>query len=131
MDGFTERVSSCITRFKQKTLVPYYSYMQSARGHTFMRKTGPVIAFLFYLTQIAHAVCFYQEVAPVFYLKYGDNFYATLWVSLGWLLWLKVTYTYYWVSRSNCGSPKELKTDPTSDFDPNLPVDESITNAYS
>lgn len=36
----------------------------------------------------------------------GSKVLVEIWILLGWLLFLKVTYTYYWVNTSDAGSPR-------------------------
>lgn len=69
-----------------------------------MRTIGPFISFMFYLTQALHAYMFYFSVAPAILLKYPNSCLAILWITLGWMLFIKVTYTYWWVSSHDPGS---------------------------
>jgi len=56
-----------------------------------------------------HAFYFYHDVGPALLKKYQNNTFATVWLALGWLLFFKVTYTYWYVSRSDPGTPKDIR----------------------
>ena len=129
MEKFAQSVSNCITACKRKTLTPYYQYMQSSRGHTCMRSAGPIIAFMFYATQIVHAISLATEVGPAFMELYGDSTMAKLWLALGWLLFVKVTYTYYWVNTSDPCTPRNLKA-PETALNPALPKNTRLESSY-
>ena len=36
-----------------------------------------------------------------------ERTFANIWLTIGWLLFVKVSYTYYWVSTSDPGTPKQ------------------------
>lgn len=98
MGDLAAKVSEYVYTIKAWTLVPYYKYMASSNGHLFMRRIGPIISLLFFITQALHAIYFYFVVGPAFIRVYGYNWYTILWNTIGWLLFVKVTYTYWWVS---------------------------------
>ncbi len=63
---------------------------------------------MFYLTQVLHALYFYYEIGPALSLKFANSITVLLWLALGWFLFFKVTYTYWYVSTSDPGSPSDL-----------------------
>jgi hypothetical protein len=73
-----------------------------------MRSFGPFISAMFYLTQVLHAVYFYYEIGPALSLKFANSTITLGWLALGWFLFFKVTYTYWYVSTSDPGSPSDL-----------------------
>ena len=72
MDALSTKVSIFVTDFKKATLPVYYKFMQSARGHNFMRKFGPFVVFMFFATQLLHAFLFYTVFGPALSKKYKD-----------------------------------------------------------
>ena len=50
MDRFSNKVAILVTDFKKATLPTYYRFMESAKGHNFMRKFGPFVVFMFFAT---------------------------------------------------------------------------------
>lgn len=113
MDNLATKVSHAVARVKKAILIPYYEFMQSNRGHKCMRSFGPFVSLMFYITQLLHAVYFYCEIAPSLSLKYAKRspMIIMMWLALGWFLFFKVTYTYWYVSTSDPGSPNDLKRD--------------------
>ena len=53
---------------------------------------------------------------------YGDTLATKLWIFLGWMLFAKLTHTYFWVTTSNPGTLKSLQP-------PELPSCPSETKA--
>lgn len=64
MDAITNKVAILICDLKKATLPVYYNFMQSAQGHNFMRKFGPVVVFGFFATQLLHAFLFFTVFGP-------------------------------------------------------------------
>ena len=50
MDEVSNKVAILVTNLKKATLPVYYNFMQSAKGHNFMRKFGPFVVFMFFST---------------------------------------------------------------------------------
>lgn len=106
MDALATKVAHLCFEIKKLTLVPFYAYMNSSRGHKFMKRVGPGISFFFYVTQAMHAYFFYAEVGPALQQLYHNSnpWLVNIWLSLGWLFWVKVTHTYWWVSTADPGT---------------------------
>ena len=64
MDSLSYKVAILVTNIKKATLPAYYNFMQSAKGHNFMRKFGPFVVFMFFATQLLHAFLFYTVFGP-------------------------------------------------------------------
>lgn len=94
-----------------------------------MKNSGPAITVMFYFTQLVHAYCLYQYVGP----SLDDNWYNTTWLAIGWFLFYKVTYTYYWVSNSEAGSPRQIKLNHNGMQTTinSVPVNEQVILRYS
>ena len=73
-----------------------------------MRWFGPFVSFMFYITQLLHAYYFYYQVGPALAAKYSNNSFVVAWLIFGWLIFVKVTYTYWYVSTSDPGSPSTI-----------------------
>ena len=52
---------------------------------------------------------FYCEIGPALSLKFANSPAVMLWLALGWFLFFKVTYTYWYVSTSDPGCPSDLR----------------------
>ena len=50
MNEFSTKVAIAVCDLKKATLPVYYNFMQSAKGHNFMRKFGPFVVFMFFAT---------------------------------------------------------------------------------
>lgn len=108
MDAFGNKVAVLITNIKKVTLPTYYGFMESARGHNFMRKLGPVVVFMFFATQLLHAVLFFTVFGPALSEKYKDyGPLAPLLKAIGWFFFYRVTYLYYRVTTSSPGIPNK------------------------
>ena len=119
MEELTNQVSNICFALKKRTIVPYFSYMQSSNGHAFMKKIGPIISTGFFTSQFLHAIFFYSIVAPAILELYTETFFTYFWITIGWLLFIKVTYTYWWVTTSNPGTVQFMSNKIVKDLHPN------------
>ena len=64
MDAVSNKVAIMVCDLKKATLPVFYRYMESARGHNFMRKFGPFVVFMFFATQLLHGFLFFTVFGP-------------------------------------------------------------------
>ena len=60
MDDLAGKVSVAVCEVKKVILPRFYNKLQSHSGHKCMRTYGPIISICFYMTQLLHALLFYQ-----------------------------------------------------------------------
>lgn len=136
MDSLSYKVAILVTNIKKATLPVYYNFMQSAKGHNFMRKFGPFVVCMFFATQLLHAFLFFTVFGPALQEKLVDyGPLAGIMQVIGWFFFYRVTYLYYRVTSSSPGIPSKDLNQRVKEGEvvpnPDLPVDQDLVKTYS